>query len=85
MPAANTTAGVGFSLTVTEVTDLSTEFDSRQDVKKRIGNILYLHNPPPDSVLLAYAGSDFIQILVKQLNLSLYIIILLLLSNMEIY
>lgn len=58
MPASNTIAGVGFTLKVTGVDGLSINFDSRQNVKKRIGNILYLHNPPPDSVLLAYAGSQ---------------------------
>lgn len=58
MPAESTIAGVGFALTVTGVDGLSTNFDCRHNVKKRIANILYLNNPPPDSVLLAYAGSQ---------------------------
>jgi hypothetical protein len=57
MSAESTTTGVGFQLTITNVTGLHDDYDSRQNVKKRIGNILYLHSPPPDSVLLAYAGS----------------------------
>lgn len=57
MAIESTISGVGFTLTITGVDDLSINFDSRQNVKKRIANILYLNNPPPDSTLLAYAGS----------------------------
>lgn len=57
MSAKSTTAGVGFNIAVTNV-DYIDDFNTRQNIKKRISNILYLDNPPPDSVLLAYVGSQ---------------------------
>lgn len=47
----------GFSITVTGITGRTISSDTRQNVKKRIAEIRYLKNPPPDSTRLAYAGS----------------------------
>ena len=56
------TSSLGFSYTVTGITGKYEEFFCRQNVKKRIAKILYLEEPPDDSVNLAYAGSDAISV-----------------------
>lgn len=58
MPAVSTTSGVGFSVKVTEVSGLEFDADTRANVKKRIANILYLNDPPPDAVYLSYVGTN---------------------------
>jgi hypothetical protein len=55
---AATSASLDFSITVTGVTGLSFDATTRQNVKKRIADILYLAEPPEDAVHLSYAGSS---------------------------
>jgi hypothetical protein len=46
-----------FQIRVTGIDGLSFQSRTRQNVKKRIENILYLESPPADAVKLAYVGT----------------------------
>lgn len=48
---------IGFQVRVTGVTGGSFDVSTRQNVKKPVGNILYLETPPQDAVKLSYVGS----------------------------
>lgn len=49
---------VGFQFRLTEVSGQSFQARTKQNVKKRIENIVYLQTPPDDSVKLEYVGSS---------------------------
>lgn len=59
MPQTETS--IAFSLSATNVSGLSFDADLRLNVKKRIADILYLKDCPPDSVRLSYVGSSEIK------------------------
>ena len=54
---ATNTISLGFQFRVTGVTGNSFNANTKQNVRKRIENILYLNSPPDDSIKLAYVGS----------------------------
>lgn len=49
---------LGFQVRVTGIDGLSFRSQTRQNIKKPVGNILYLNTPPKDAVKLAYVGSN---------------------------
>ncbi|RLB97305.1 MAG: hypothetical protein DRH90_23535, partial [Deltaproteobacteria bacterium] len=51
------TKSIGLEFGVTGIEDQSFSVSTRQNVKKRIENIVYLEQPPNDAVLLSYVGS----------------------------
>lgn len=59
---------LGFQFRLTNVTGNSFNALTKQNVKKRVENIVYLQTPPADSVKLAYVGSSEINV-----NNNLYI------------
>jgi len=54
---ASYTTQQGVQMTVTGISGLSHDSRTRQNVKKRLSEILYLEQPPDDAVKLAYVGS----------------------------
>lgn len=53
-----TTIAANFSFKLTGVTGTPINFNTRQNVKKRIAKIVYLASPPTDAAKLAYVGSQ---------------------------
>jgi hypothetical protein len=57
MAIQNSNIPLGFKIKITNITGLQFDADIKCSVKKRIANIVYLNEPPPDAVLLSYAGT----------------------------